>query len=146
MNFLKRNKKIILALIVFFVLIILFVQARNILMPNEGAAVYGNRLDNKIELKKDINKKIKEALTEGVTDTNVRVSGRIINITLTVYSDVSKSAAKSYAKKALELFTSEEKSYYDIQFFIQKDGAATDFPIIGYKIQNSEKISWSKDR
>lgn len=146
MNFLKRNKKIFLALIIFFALIMLFVQAKNILMPNEGAAVYGNRLDNKVELKKDINKKIKETLTEGVADTNVRVTGRIINITLTVYSDISKSAAKSYATKTLELFTSEEKAYYDIQFLIQKDGEATDFPIIGYKIQNSEKISWTKDR
>ena len=146
MNFVKRNKNIILALIVFFILILLCVQVKNILIPNEGAAVYGNRLDNKIKIEKGIDKKIKEALTGSVTDISVRVSGRIINISITVSSDVSKDAAKSYAKQALELFTTEEKSYYDFQFYLQKEGEAGDFPIIGYRIQNSEKITWTKDR
>lgn len=146
MNFIKRNKNIILALIVFFILILLCVQVKNILIPNEGAAVYGNRLDNKIKIEKGIDKKLKETLTEGVSDVSLRVSGRIINISITVYSDVSKDAAKSYAKKTLDLFTTEEKSYYDFQFYLQKDGEAGDFPIIGYRIQNSEKITWTKDR
>lgn len=146
MNFIKRNKNIILALIVFFILILLCVQVKNIFIPNKGAAVYGNRLDNKIKIEKGIEKKLKETLTEGVSDVSYRVSGRIINISITVYSDVSKEAAKSYAKKALDLFTTEEKSYYDFQFYLQKDGEAADFPIIGYRIQNSEKITWTKDR
>lgn len=146
MNFIKRNKNIILTLIVFFIVLLLCVKVKNILIPNEGAAVYGNRLDDKIKIEKGIDKKIKELITEGVSDVNVRVSGRIINISITVYSDISRDAAKSYAKKTLEAFSKEEKAYYDIQFYLQKDGDATDFPIIGYRIQNSEKITWTKDR
>ena len=146
MNFIKRNKNIILALIVFFILILLCVQVKNIFIPNEGAAVYGNRLDNKMKIEKGIDKKIKESLTGSVTDVSVRVSGRIINIAITVSNDVSKDAAKSYANNALDFFTTEEKSYYDFQFYLQKDGKTQDFPIIGYRIQNSEKITWTKDR
>ena len=146
MNFIKRNKNIIITLVIFFVLILLCIQVKNILIPNEGAAVYGDRLAGKIELAEDIDSKIKETLVEGVSDVSVRVSGRIVNISITVYSEVTKDAAKNYAQKCLELFTTEEKSYYDLQFFLLKEGEATDFPIIGYRIQNSEKISWTKDR
>lgn len=146
MNFLKRNKNIIIALAIFFGIMLLSIQVKNILIPNDGVAVYGNRLDGKVEITEDIDKKIQDTLGESVTDVKVRVSGRIINITYTVYGDVSKDAAKSYAQKALELFTNEEKSYYDFQFYVLKDGEATDFPIIGYRIQNSDRITWTKDR
>ena len=57
MRFVKRNKNIIIALIVFFILILLCVQVKNILFPNDGLAVYGNRLENKVELSKNIDKK-----------------------------------------------------------------------------------------
>ena len=145
MNFLKKNKNIIIALVVFFVAILLCVQLKNILMPNEGAAVYGNRLEGKIALDKDIEKQVANK-TEGASDVKVRVSGRIINITITVGADVSVAAAKDYAQKALETFSTEEKSYYDIQFYLVNEGNTTNFPIMGYKIQNAEKITWTKDR
>ena len=145
MNFLKRNKKIIIALIIFFVCILLCVQVKNMLIPNEGVAVYGNRLDGQIELDDDIESKV-ATKAEGASDVSVRLSGRIINITITVGTEVSSAAAKEYAKKALEAFTTEERAYYDIQFYLLKDGEATDFPIMGYLIQNAETISWTQDR
>lgn len=147
MNFLKRNKNIIIVLIVFFVALLLCIQLKNILIPNEGAAVYGNRLDGKVEVTKNVDDKIKESLADGASEVKVRTSGRIINITITVYDEVSKDTAKTYATTALESFTTEEKGFYDFQFYLLKDNEeATDFPIMGYKIQNSDKISWTKDR
>ena len=146
MNFIKRNKTIIIALVVFFTLILLCVQIKNILIPNEGRAVYGNRLDGRMEISKDAQKKIKEELSSAATSVTVKRSGRIINITITLYGNVSRDAAKSYAQKTLDFFTDEEKSYYDFQFYLTKEEEQAEFPIIGYKIQNSEKISWTKDR
>ena len=147
MNFLKRNKNIIIVLIVFFVGILLCIQLKNILIPNEGAAVYGNRLDGKVEVTKNVDDKIKESLVDGVTKVKVRTSGRIINVTITVYDEVARDTAKTYATKALESFTEEEKGFYDFQFYIIKaNEEATEFPIIGYKIQNNDKITWTKDR
>ncbi len=145
MKFLKRNKNIIIALVVFFVAILLCVQIKNMLIPNEGAAVYGNRLDGKVELQKDIEKKIEEK-AEGASKVEMKVTGRIINITITVAEDVSRDAAKEYATKTLDAFTSDEKSFYDIQYYLLKEGDDKSFPIMGYRIQNAEKITWTKDR
>lgn len=146
MSFIKRNKKIIMALVILFAVLIAAIQIQNILFPNDGIAIYGDRLKGKVKLSKNIEKKVKDSLAEGVSDIKLRVSGRIINITITVYSDVSRDTAKSYANKALESFTAEEKSYYDFQFYLVKDGESTEFPIIGYKIQDKENITWTKDR
>ena len=89
---------------------------------------------------------MKKELTTGVKKVKSRVSGRIINITITLEDNVSKSNAKSYAKKALTALSDEEKKYYDVQFFMVKESDAKDFPIIGYKIPTAENITWTKDR
>lgn len=145
MNFLKRNKTIIIVLIMFFIAILLCVKIKNILIPNDRTAVYGNRLDGQIELDNNIEDKVAQK-ADGASDVKVRVTGRIINITITVANDVSKDAAKEYAKKTLEAFSREEKSYYDIQFYLLTETESTSFPIMGYKIQNAENITWTKDR
>lgn len=145
MNFLKRNKNIIIALIMFFVAILLCVKIKNILIPNDRTAVYGNRLDGQIELDNNIEDKVAQK-ADGASSVKVRVTGRIINITITVANDVSKEAAKEYAKKTLEAFSREEKAYYDIQFYLLTETESTSFPIMGYKIQNAENITWTKDR
>lgn len=147
MNFLKRNKNIVIALIVFFVAILLCIQLKNILIPNDGAAVYGNRLEGKIELTKNVDKKIKELLSDAATDVKVRTSGRIVNVTITVYDEVSRDTAKTLATKSLESFTKEEKGFYDFQFYVVKNNEEDKvFPIMGYKIQNADNITWTKDR
>lgn len=146
MKFIKRNKNIIISLVVFFVLILLCLQIKNILFPNDGLAVYGNRLDGKVELNEKLDTNIKKLLPEGATKVTVRDSGRIINITITVADDITRDVAKSYAVKALEALTDEEKNYYDVQFFLVKNTEATEFPIIGYKIPTAENITWTKDR
>ena len=146
MKFLKRNKNIIITLIIFFILILFCIQIKNILFPNDGLAVYGNRLDGKVEISKDLNKSIKEILPEGATKVTVRDAGRILNITITVADDITRDIAKTYANKALEALSDEEIRYYDIQYFIVKNTEATEFPIIGYKIPSAENITWTKDR
>lgn len=146
MRFVKRNRNIIIALVVFFILILLCVQVKNILFPNDGLAVYGSRLENKVELSKNINKKVMELLPEGVKSVKVRDAGRILNITIKLNDDIARDTAKSYAKKSIEAFTEEEIGYYDLQFFLVKDIEAEQFPIVGYKIPSSENITWTKDR
>ena len=145
MKFLKRNKNIIIALVIFFIGILLCVKIKNILVPNDGAAVYGNRLDGKVEISKNLKNDISSKI-DSATEVDIRVSGRIINVTLTLPSDVSKDAAKEFAKKSLDAFSTDEKSYYDIQFFLVKKDETEGFPILGYKIQNADNITWTKDR
>lgn len=146
MRFLKRNKTIIISLVVFFILILLCVKIKNILFPNEGVAAYGNRLDGYVELRDNTDDIIKKLLTEDVSKVKVKTTGKILNITLTLGDNTSRDSAKAYAKKALEGLTKEELAYYDIQFYLIKTIETTDFPIIGYKIPTAENITWTKDR
>ena len=63
-----------------------------------------------------------------------------------VNPDISSSVAKDNSKKIFELFAEKQLNYYDIQVFLKKETDATDFPIIGYKHQNKDGFTWTKDR
>ena len=146
MKFIRRNRSIIISVVVFFILILLCLQVKNILFPNDGLAVYGNRLEGKVAVRKNLNKKMKELLPEGVTKVSVRESGRILNVTITVTDTITRDTAKSFATQSLAALSEEEANYYDVQFFLVKNAEASDFPIIGYKIPKAEAITWTKDR
>ena len=147
MNFIKRNKKLLVVITVFLVALVAGIQLKNILYPS-GGAIYGNRLEGikEVELAKDLDRQIQEKLKDFVSKVEVRTSGRIVNITMTVNGDVSASVAKDNSKKILELFAEKQLNYYDIQVFLKKETDATDFPIIGYKHQNKDGFTWTKDR
>ena len=147
MNFIKRNKKLLVVITVFLVALVAGIQLKNILYPS-GGAIYGNRLDGikEVELAKDLDRQIKEKLKDFVSKVEVRTSGRIVNITMIVNPDISASVAKDNSKKIFELFAEKQLNYYDIQVFLKKETDATDFPIIGYKHQNKDGFTWTKDR
>lgn len=147
MRFIKRNRGIIFALVIFFIGVLFCVQLKNILFPNDRAAVYGNRLDGIVELDKNTNSKVKEAVGSVASKVSVRTSGKIINVFITVNDDVNRDNAKNLASKVLETFSAEEKEYYDVQLFITKNNKeAKEFPIVGYKIPSADRITWTKDR
>ena len=147
MNFIKRNKKLLVVITVFLVALVAAIQLKNILYPS-GGAIYGNRLDGieEVKLAEDLDKQIQEKLKDFVSKVEVRTSGRIINITMIVNPDISSSVAKDNSKNIFELFAEKQLNYYDIQVFLKKETDATDFPIIGYKHQNKDGFTWTKDR
>ena len=122
MNFIKRNKKLLVVIVIFLVALVGAVQLKNILFPS-GGAIYGNRLEGieEVEVSKDLDKQILELLKDGIMKADVRISGRIVNIHITVNGDVSVATAKSYADKTLTLFAEKQLKYYDIQVFMKKD-------------------------
>ena len=147
MNFIKRNKKLLVVIVIFLIGLICAVQLKNILFPS-GGAIYGNRLEGieDVPIAKDLDKQIYEKFKDVVSKVEVRQSGRIINITITVNGDVSVSTAKGYAKTSLEFFAEKQLKYYDIQVYMMKDIESNEFPIIGYKHQNKSDFTWTKDR
>ena len=52
-NFLKKNKFTVFALVFLILLFILIISAKQLLFPNIGSAIYGNRLNGIVEVKKD---------------------------------------------------------------------------------------------
>ena len=149
MNFIKKNKVTILVIAIFAVCIFMIMGLINAFFPEEGTAIYGNRLDgiDKVEISdttlKDLEDKFKD---DAVKSVSARVAGRIIEIEMVVNDDVDPGTAKIYGNKALEVFSKEQKEYYDIQIFAKKDIEAEQYPIIGYKHKSKESISWTKDR
>ena len=150
MKFIKKNKYTVIAIVIFLALVLIAATAKNILVPDEGKAVYGDRLDGieNYPLSDDtlngIDTKLKE--NEKVTNSSTKLHGKIINIIITVSDDVSLDDAKKIASDTTSLFTKSELSYYSLQVFVKKDNSSlNNFPIIGYKDPNGE-MKFTKDR
>ena len=149
MNYIKRNKGTVIAIIIFIILVVLLFQVKNIFFPNSGKAIYGNRLEGieEVEISKDTYKKVEKSLAEdSVSKVTTDIAGKLVKIFITVNEDVDLEKAKSYGGKAIEPFTAEQKNYYDFQIYIEKKGDNEHFPIIGYKHHSKGTISWTKDR
>ena len=150
MKFVKNHKYTIIIVLIFILLFCLGLKVKDILIPDDEKASYGNRLEN-IEdypLEKSLFTKINEEMVKDkIKGLTHRIQGKIVNFTMTVADDVSINDAKSYGTKIVAYFSEEELSYYTIQIYIKKDDAAlNNFPIIGAKNPNKKEISWTQNR
>lgn len=151
MKFLKKNKFTIIAIILFMGLIILGVQVKNLLVPDEGKAVYGDRLVGieEHELDQSLFTTISDKLKENNKVLNVdnKIHGKIINLIITVNSDMSVLDAKKLANSTIPLFENDELSFYSLQVYvIKEDETLNNFPILGYKGTESKELLFTKDR
>ncbi len=149
MNIIKKNKFTIIAIVIFTILVFGLYQAKQLFFPNEGKAIYGDRLVGKVEVEEATYDQVKAKIQENerVESVSLRENGRTINLTITVKNDTSIEDAKATINGMLDSFTDSQKGYYDFQVFIVKtDEAENNFPIIGYKHHNNSEFSWTKDR
>ena len=149
-NFIKNNKVTVVAFIICVIFVVLVFAIKLTFFPNEGTAIYGDRLDGieKVEItdkqQKDIIKSLEDKDEVKSADTDIK--GRTLNVLITVNDDVELDPAKALTSSITENLEEDQTSYYDIQVFISKDNDDTRFPIIGYKHQNKDGFSWTKDR
>lgn len=149
MNFIKKNKVTIIIIAIFAICVFVVMGLINAFFPEEGIAIYGNRLDgiDKVAVSdatlKDLEEKFKD---DAVKSVSARINGKTINIEIVVNDDVDPGTAKIYGEKSLEVFSKEQKEFYDIQIFAKKDIETVEYPIIGYKHKSKESLSWTKDR
>ena len=147
---LLKKKKFTIIVVVLFVGCMFGVSVlKDLFFPNEGKAIYGERLVGKVEVKKETYDQLKEKVqsNEKVESVDVRESGRLINITVTVLNDTSLEDAKAVTNGITDLFTDSQKGYYDFQVFVKKtDANENNFPIIGYKHHNNSDFVWTHDR
>lgn len=150
MSFIRKNKFVIIAIGVFLIFVILAFQIVTMFFPEEGKALYGERIKGieEVELSdKELTKIESNLKTDGIVKkADVSVAGKIIEVIITVQDDTAIDAAKGLNTKVLESLSSKEKEYYDVQIFVKKDNEAKDFPIIGYKHHAKETFTWTKDR
>lgn len=150
MSFIRKNKFVIIAIGVFLILVVLVFQIATMFFPEEGTALYGDRLDGieEVELSNSKLTKIESNLKSdgAVKEADVSVAGKIVEVIITVQDDTSVDTAKALNTKVLDSLSDKEKKFYDIQIFVKKDSEAADFPIIGYKHHAKDTFSWTKDR
>lgn len=146
----KENKVLfILAVIVLVSLILMGVGLIKYFYSTNGDK-YGDRLNDieKHKLKSTLADDIKVLYEGGVETVSVDVKGKIVYIIMNVSDGVSKVDSQSYAVKALDVFSDEDKSYYDIQFMITCKNASeetTIYPMEGYKNSSNTQIVWTNN-
>ena len=149
-NFIKNNKVTVVAFIICVIFVVLVFVIKLTFFPNEASAICGDRLDGieDVEITNNKQKTIEKALEERdeVKNASCDIEGRILNVIITVNDDVELDAAKGLTSSITDNLEDDQKSFYDIQVFISKDNDDTRFPIIGYKHQNKDGFSWTKDR
>ena len=149
-NFIKNNKVTVVAFIICVIFVILVFAVKLTFFPNEGTAIYGDRLDGIEEV--EITDKQQEDILKSLEDkdevkkVSCDIKGRTLNVLITVNDDVELDPAKALTSSITDNLEEDQTSYYDIQVFISKDNDDTRFPIIGYKHQNKDGFSWTKDR
>lgn len=148
MNFIKKHKSSVVGLLIFIAVLIAFFVLKDTVMFEENQAIYGNRLDgkDKVEVTKDQEAKVKEALADISKKISVNSRGKIINIIIYANAETTQEQAKSTGDKILPIFTDEQKKFFDIQILIENESNDDQFPIIGYKHQDRDVISWTNDR
>lgn len=148
MKFIKKHTSMVVIVLVFILIVVGLLVLKEIVFPEENEAIYGTRLEGikNVPISKEKKNNIIGAFKDISPSITVRVAGRIIYINVKVNGDVSRDTAKDYSNKSLEVFSEEEKNFYDIQFLIDNKENEAQFPIMGYKHHTNPDISWTKDR
>ena len=148
MKFIKKNKSTIVGILVFILALAGILAVKGVLSSDEGKAIYGTRLKgiNEVKITDSQKKEVENKLANDTDKVEVSVAGRIINILITAKEGTSLEDAKKLGDKAVEVFSSAEKKYYDIQIFITNEKNKAQFPIIGYRHHTKNTITWTKDR
>lgn len=150
-KFLKRNRYTCILLFIFILLVILGLAVKDIFVPDEGKATYGDRLKNieKHPISNETYSKVDEVLKKnsGVSKVEHRIQGKTLNYYITFTEKVSVKDAKAVGDSLVKEFDEDTLSYYSLQVYLMKDDEKlNNFPIIGMKHPDAKEISWTKDR
>ena len=147
MEFIKKNKFTIIAIICFLLLMLIAIEVKNVFFPNGSNAIYGDRLDGIDKVKVNTGKiadKVNE--NETVKEVKVKINGKIINVLITINDEVSLEDAKTLTGPVLESLTNKQKKFYDVEVMIDKENDSAQLPIIGYKHHSKKDFVFTKDR
>ncbi len=148
---LKRNRYTIILLFIFVLFVILGLKVKDIFVPDDGKATYGDRLKNidKHPISADTYTKIDETLKKNseVIKVSHRIQGKTLNYFITFSDKTTVKDAKTISDSILKEFDEDTLSYYSLQLYLMKeDENLNNFPIMGMKHPESKVISWTKDR
>ena len=150
MKFIKEHKFYFIGGAVLLLVIVVGIFAfSNIIFPNSGESVYGDRLGGieNVKIESDLITRIEQEFKEKeqVNEISYRLSGRIMNFMIDVKKDTKLEDAQSLAEELLTYFSEEEQKFYDIQVYLTcKEAEESEvYPMIGYKHKTSDVFQWN---
>lgn len=148
MKSIMKRKKVVIAAFAVIIIAILIIFVKDMLYPNNGKTIYGDRLNgiDKVSIDSTLKNTIVNSLkaTGKVKTASVDVKGKIINILIDVKTNIDVLNAKTISSDTLTKFSNDEKKFYDIQYFLTQSESSSNksYPMIGYKNANSSTIVW----
>jgi len=140
----KKNliKYIILTIIVILIVVLGVLIYKNLFAGKESSRykdIEKYELTNsEINIVKD---KINEL--EGIKSVDIYTSSKIIKIVVKLNEDIDLDSIKNKANESISLFSEENLTYYDIEFFVtSKNEESEIYPQIGYKFKTNSEFSW----
>ena len=148
-EFYKRNRVYSILMLISLVCIVsILVGVIVYFIGQTSKDKYGNRLDGieSVQIKKDKISEIENKITENelVSSTNTDIRGKLIYVDI-VLKTGKHTDSEAIAQASLELFTKEEKEFYDIQYIVENsDKEITEnFPVMGYIKAGNSVIKWT---
>ena len=145
-NLIFRHKLLSIICFLAFVVILIMLYVFFSLFVG-GNDVYGNRLAGikEVELSNSKLKKVATSIEKNgeVKSADVHLKGKIVYLDITFTNDTSKDKAKEIAKKTLDEFDKDEKSFYDFEYILTQEDLAG-FKITGTSGPKTEGISFIK--
>ena len=147
----KNHRYTLILLLVFILLCILALKVKEILVPDEGKATYGERLKDisKHPISDEVYQKVSDEYEKDdkVIKVDHRLQGKVLNYYITLGEKVSVKDAKAVGEKLITLLDDELLSYYTVQIYlIKEDAALNNFPMIGLKDPLAKNVSWTRER
>ena len=133
MKFFKKHRTLTLLLLIIIAVLLAVFILRDTVNFDESTAVYGNRLEgiDAVKITKEQEEKVQNALKDQSTKTTVRVAGKLVNVLVEAVGTTTLDQAKAMGPAILEVFTDDQKKFYDFQIMIDNSENQSQFPIIG---------------
>lgn len=143
----KKNKLLIVAIIVFIIFILLVAGLLMLVTKGRGKGEYGERLNGieDVKITSEIENEIIKTFEnlDKVESAKYKLRGKIINVILTVSDDLDVETAKSYSAEILKILDEEQLKFYDIQIYYSSNTESSqNYPFIGYKNKSKEEFAW----
>lgn len=141
MNFIKKNKILLLTLSVLFILLLLIVIY--ICSYKNNSNKYGNRLNGieNVIINNNTVENVKQTILNNDNCKNVsyKLDGRLVKIFIEVKPDMDELSLESLFNSILDKFSKEEKAFYDFEIFVTSESGS--YPLIAYKHRNNDVFS-----
>ena len=138
----KYIKYIIIFVVVLIICIISFFIYKNVFAGVENSRYEG--IEN-YKLTNDEKNAVKDKINEleGIKKIDVYTDSKIIKIVVKLKEDIDFSDMKKIANESISMFSEDNLTYYDVQFFVESDNKESEiYPQIGYKFKANLEFSW----